>query len=604
MAEVSIQNLNIKNFRSINLVEAKVAPLTILCGRNDVGKSNVLRALNLFFNGKTNHNTDFDFLSDYNFNTKPSKNKAREIVISVDISLPRSYHKKNGHFIRWTKCWRKDGLHRGEDNFTGFRLSKTPRGKDKLEKVELSNSSNARKLLRRIEFEYVPAVKGARYFDDLRGRIYKTIAEVATKSIRDTSSAFETSIGEHLKELTSDINTSLGIDTNLALPRDLSHIFERLDFLSGNHAVSLENRGDGIKARHIPLILKFMAEKKSELGGAGSIPSTFIWGYEEPENNLELAGAIALAQEVSNLCKKNVAQVILTTHSPAFYDLAKQISEIGLLQAVRKTDQEGTKLLTDSADLDDSLGTLAAIASRLEDARAEATSNERSRAEAKIIAEQKMPVIFVEGKSDALVLTRALEVFFPALKGRIKFKTKSSGGGDNYVIDMLSAWRHQHKHHTTGPKAAGVLDADAQHKRKSFNSVGGNTSSAKCFEYPVPQHLHSAYKSSIKPPIDLEALYPLKVWEAAAKNSLLEERSEPWKFLPTETQAKIFSSEDSLEGYLKNSWKIYVTHKFKNTAKITTAEHLAHMGNKDNLRSFENLLKEVVSYFGLLAESK
>ena len=604
MTEVSIQNISIKNFRSISNLEADTSPLTILCGRNDVGKSNVLRALNLFFNGKTNHDTDFDFLSDYNFNTKPSANKAKEIVVSLDISLPQSYHKNNGQFIRWVKCWRRDGLHGGEDDFTGYRISKTRLGTKKTEKVEISKSSNAPKLLRRIEYEYVPAVKGARYFDDLRGRIYKTISEVATKSIRDTSTAFESSIGDHLHALTLDINNSLGIDTNLALPRDLSHIFERLDFLSGDHSVSLENRGDGIKARHIPLILKFMAEKKSELGGAGSIPSTFIWGYEEPENNLELASAIELATEVSSFCEKNIVQVVLTTHSPAFYDLANQNLDISLLQTVRKSDKEGTKLIANSEGLDESLGTLAAIASRLDDARNEAALIERTRAQAKEISDKNMPVIFVEGSSDAFVLTRALEIFFPHLNDTLRFETKESGAGDNYVIDMLSAWRSNHKHHSSGPKAAGIVDADAKGKKNCFNSATGNVESAKCFVYPVPQHLQPAFSTEAKPPIDLEALYPLRIWEAAAKADKLEERSAPWEFLSKNAQSKIFSSDAKLEDYIDADWKIYITQKFKNSGKIETAKFLTKNGENTDFAPFESILCDVITYLGLPKNSK
>lgn len=64
------------------------------------------------------------------------------------------------------------------------------------------------------------------------------------------------------------------------------HLFGSLDFLS-EMQISLNERGDGIKARHIPIILKFIAEKTKTLQARGNPPYTFIWGYEEPENNLE-----------------------------------------------------------------------------------------------------------------------------------------------------------------------------------------------------------------------------------------------------------------------------------------------------------------------------
>ena len=183
MSTAMIKRIDIKNFRSISNIKANLTPFTILCGRNDVGKSNILRSLNLFFNGFTNNGVEFNFENDFNFNAEIPSRKAKEIVISIDIELPESYNKLNGDFIRWTKIWREDGLHGGEDNICGYRIVKTKRNTTKENKVEISNSSNARKLLKRIEYEYVPAIKSASYFDDLRGRIYKTISEVATNQL-------------------------------------------------------------------------------------------------------------------------------------------------------------------------------------------------------------------------------------------------------------------------------------------------------------------------------------------------------------------------------------------------------------------------------------
>src|SRR5690606_945274 len=142
--------------------------------------------------------------------------------------------------------------------------------------------------------------------------------------------------------LTVNITTSLGFDTRLALPRDLSHIFERLDFLSGEKSVSLNNRGDGIKARHIPLILRFMADKKAALQRRGGSPISSIWAYEEPENNLEIGSAVQLADELLGVARSGTAQIILTTHSPAFYDLGQREESVSLNFVARTADLDGT----------------------------------------------------------------------------------------------------------------------------------------------------------------------------------------------------------------------------------------------------------------------
>lgn len=49
--DIEITKFNIKRFRSINdlTIEYKEGKPIILCGANNIGKTNVLRALNLFF---------------------------------------------------------------------------------------------------------------------------------------------------------------------------------------------------------------------------------------------------------------------------------------------------------------------------------------------------------------------------------------------------------------------------------------------------------------------------------------------------------------------------------------------------------------------------
>lgn len=51
---VKIKRIEISNFRSIQKIAIDCARLQVIVGNNDAGKSNILRALNLFFNHETN----------------------------------------------------------------------------------------------------------------------------------------------------------------------------------------------------------------------------------------------------------------------------------------------------------------------------------------------------------------------------------------------------------------------------------------------------------------------------------------------------------------------------------------------------------------------
>jgi hypothetical protein len=393
----------------------------------------------------------------------------------------------------------------------------------------------------------------------------------------------------------------LGFDTRLALPRDLYHIFEKLDFLSGEKSVSLNNRGDGIKARHIPLILRFMAEKKAALQKRGGQPISSIWAYEEPENNLEIGSAVQLADELHALTQSGTAQILLTTHSPAFYDLGQREDEIALHFVTRITDTEGTLAKTDAKGIDESLGTLAMLAPRISEMVAQVRQQEEAKAVAAHLAQENCPRIFVEGESDRLVLAKALQLFFPAVVDKVRFETKRDGAGHTYVIDMLIGWRSQHKHHPGRPKAVGIVDGDAGKEKLDFNAQPDNVKSAKCFVYPTPANLRAAKAAHFNVHASLETLYPVAVWtDAGARNCLA--RRDPVKVCHPDLANRILLGETTLEDQLLVDWAYLVRHDFRPEHKITTAQRLCQQADPDcrvALANFEPLLRDALAFLGI-----
>ena len=98
---IIITSIRIKNFRSIKNALIKVKDMNIFVGLNDVGKSNVLKALNLFFNGNTDYDTPFDFKKDFScFFTKKS-HKTKEIVIK---SISKNSWPENRVFMATSNC--------------------------------------------------------------------------------------------------------------------------------------------------------------------------------------------------------------------------------------------------------------------------------------------------------------------------------------------------------------------------------------------------------------------------------------------------------------------------------------------------------------------
>ena len=602
---VKLKKIEIFNFRSIKSISIKVSELSVFVGTNDAGKSNILRALNLFFNDETNPNEELAFLIDHNVHNDPNQ-RAKEIRVRLEIDIPDAYKKTNGEYIVWEKKWRKNGGLIKPYEYYGVRETKGPRGGTALESIEIPPRSNMHTLLRNINFVYVPAIKDTKYFNSLRAGIYKTIAEVATDKFHISSGDFERSIAEHLEGLTSEVTRSLGFESKLALPRDLSHIFESLDFLNESRSISLNERGDGVKTRHIPIILKFMADKVHSLHGRGAQPHTFIWGYEEPENNLELGSSIKLADQILDYLSDGVDQILLTTHSPVFYNLHRQIEEsninISCHHIFRETEEAGTKEISNPADLDHYMGTMTLFAPHV----AELTDRIKLEQEALHTAQaqqaEQCSYLYVEGESDKTVFKKAIKLFAPEHADNIIIETKNYGGGHSYVVDMLSAWRHIHKHHTERPKAAGLVDGDTEGKnaKTQWNKGKDNCLSAKCFTLNPPTFTHPIKSAGFDIPIVLETLYPRHIWEdELAKNRL--EAFDYFDILHEAKKRELTKSKDiSIDDLVDDEWSIYIKYKFPKHRKNPTANKLATEPNeqiaRENLKLFEPVIKEIILY--------
>jgi len=88
-----IQTIRIENFRSFlgttihdEAVAFNIRDLNIFSGANDSGKSNVLRALNLFFNDEIGKGKKFFHANDLNINKRDAGNRVVKIKIDFDIS--------------------------------------------------------------------------------------------------------------------------------------------------------------------------------------------------------------------------------------------------------------------------------------------------------------------------------------------------------------------------------------------------------------------------------------------------------------------------------------------------------------------------------------
>lgn len=328
---IIINSIEIFNFRSIVKFDSKIVPnhLNIIVGQNDIGKSNFLKALNLFFNGETEIKNPYRFHDDFSKHAKVPNKKAPEIIIRIEFKTPERF--KDNDPLVWTKIWRAEGLYKDE---LLTRKGQEPKGR-----------SGAAQWVRKVKFKYVPAIRGTEYFNYLMGDLHDALSEINPKAFNSASNQFIEGLKSQVELLVENITTELGYSSKIGMPTDFKQLFSTLDFSldKGGAMISLNKRGDGIKAQHIPIILKFIASHYKSVTGRAIINPDTIWGFEEPENNMEMGNAFKLSRIFANF--SNDIQIFINTHSPAFYSLGKEFDKQTSLYLVRNEDiHQGTKI--------------------------------------------------------------------------------------------------------------------------------------------------------------------------------------------------------------------------------------------------------------------
>ncbi len=320
-----IDSIRIRYFRSIltttrgNQSFTKTNDLNIIVGSNDAGKSNYLKALNLFFNNQSDPNLPFNFWNEFSQQRHGVRKEKNRIEIELIINPPKRQNIKHYGQVRWQKIWKhgSDIPHESIEYINGHPFTRNRR-------------SAFYKWLKKIRFRYVPAIKSKKYFDDLMYVLY----DVLQKDTLALEKEFNTQVGEKTNLISKEINNRLNIDSVLQFKGSFRDLFLNLEFGSKDGRFMLSQRGDGVKVRHIPIILQNIAEAELKEERRREPIASTIWGFEEPENNLEFASARKLALSFLEYIKstnfenneKSVndegIQIFLTTHSPIFYTLS------------------------------------------------------------------------------------------------------------------------------------------------------------------------------------------------------------------------------------------------------------------------------------------
>jgi predicted ATP-dependent endonuclease of OLD family len=364
----------IHNVRSISQVEIDFDNYALLVGENNVGKTNILIALRLFYED----NVKFDQKSDFpKFETDDNESWVELHFLTTleeQSGLKKEYHSSDNilrvrrYFLSGTSEMVKTSqsniyayeygklsanLFYGAKNISQAKLGRIiyiPEISKTDETMKLSGPSPFREI---INFLMKKVVSQSKCFTSLENAFTTFNDEFRKESDEE---------GFSLQTLINDINTSVedwrvnfGVNVNAIRSEDivknlLSPYFQDLNLNKQN--VSISSFGQGLQRHIIYTLLRLSTkyEDKKTSKKKDFQPDFTLILFEEPEAFLHPSQQEQLNISLKKLSEDNQQQIVATTHSSIF--VSKNTSDLtSLIKLHKKNDGKTLSFQLDNSDL-------------------------------------------------------------------------------------------------------------------------------------------------------------------------------------------------------------------------------------------------------------
>jgi len=435
-----IERIVIENFRSLKLIDININDINVFSGLNDTGKSNILKALNFFFNGETDFLTPLKFSNDFSKITLASAQRSgkqkQQIKIRVYFNIPSSF----------------PSLRNEQEVFIEKVVTREGDASYYYSTDDIKKKAQITRLFNKIKYFYIPALKGPDVLRFVLGKIgeHQLISS-------DEINKLNKEVNVNLSDLKSILSLSaIATKTSMGFPVLVRDFWEKLtintqydefDDLQNKtkvtakgkddplkdefYQIPLELRGEGIKSKYIPPLLKWLQERDS---------SIYIWGIDEPENSLEFRKA----EELADLYFNNYAdktQLFLTTHSLAFIFGSSLRLQTSMFRCVKgdlgKTDVRSLQNLfsiQNKLELAEEVGALEIQKELYKDWQEKDIELKQTQRLIADLQTKNRPALYVEGKTDKKILESAWGKLYPGIV--MPFDIEQCGGA-TYLLNYI-----------------------------------------------------------------------------------------------------------------------------------------------------------------------
>jgi hypothetical protein len=458
---ITIQNIEISRFRSIrDATLSGLQDFSVLAGLNNSGKSNFLRALNLFFTGQPEPGVPFDLTRDY-YRGELSAKKRKNIRISVHFTLPKVFRFRGG-------------LKSVEDLLgRDFKITKEWAFRQIASAIYLNNSvtplspEDAAKVIQflaLVSFRYIPnrvvpteiiRKEQQALRDVLVRRLakFRKQSEAVFKGLESTAETLVVAVSEDVKRFAPDIQK-----VRLATASSLADLAFQFGYKLEEGGVEMDENEQGSGMQSLLMFETLHLIDRDYFQQFGWKQAA-VWAVEEPESSLNTALEARTAHFLSRVAKEQGGrlQIIGTTHS----DLMIQYAGAGYY--IEKVPIQGKGV--ESASISKTPAELVAHSSRFG----------VSRWVNPVLLYPLDPLVLVEGKFDRDFLHqcfRALAVAHPPRIACLEdLKNDSSKGGVESLIAFIKENAEVIRARQSFAKVCVLIDWDSVGKIASFSST-------------------------------------------------------------------------------------------------------------------------------------
>lgn len=361
-----ISSFRVKNFRSLADVNIPLCNYTILIGRNNAGKSSVLLALKLLFEGTSRDLSENDFyvngeqraedisleailegVSEYlPLCNEKHRSKIADCIVDDTLRIRRLVSRSPldvGKLELWQPKENDFGLPTGIESALKQLLPELifiEAFKDPSEEAQTKSSATFGKLLKQIvgqvSSQLEPDIKDA--FDRIT-RLFNVVEMEGT--VHDERPKELQRIEQKIKEYMRAIFEEADVRLRFRMP-EIDDLFGSaiIELRDRGPWTPLEGKGQGFQRTLYLALLRTLAEELRTV--SAKIHRPFLLLFEEPEVFLHPALQREMGDILESISSSN--QVIITTHSPLLVT-PQRIQNVLILQPITDIGSQATKCL-------------------------------------------------------------------------------------------------------------------------------------------------------------------------------------------------------------------------------------------------------------------